>query len=737
MIRSGPLPAKRSIFHGVENMRSTQFFLPTALALLLAGMTEGADAPAPVDAKKVHWAWKAPVIPVLPAVRDPNWARNAIDRFILAKLESAGLAPAPAASPQQLIRRATFDLTGLPPTPEEVDAFVNDPSPNAWDKVIDRLLASPHYGERWGRHWLDLVRFAESNGYEFDEVRPNAWRYRDFVVQSFNDDKPYDRFIKEQLAGDELSPDDPQARIATGFNLLGPDMTDSSDKKQRRQNTLNDMTDTVGLAFLGMTITCARCHDHKFEPIPQTDYYRLQAFFTPAQFRLDVPVPPREQKAALEAAALELEKLTKPQRDALAEIEEPIRRKLFETKLARLPEETQKAHRTPEDERTGGQKELVETTLRLVRVASTEIIGKLNASDQQRYRELQLEIKKLEAKKPVMPIAMGIQDAAGPAPKTYLLGRGELSNPGDEVAPGFPVALLPGQKPLAAPIEPRKGSTGRRLALAEWLSDRSNPLTARVLVNRLWQHHFGRGIVPTASDFGVHGLPPTHPELLDWLACDFMDGGWQIKRLHKLILTSAAYRQGAAPTAAALKLDPDNRLFSRVNRLRLEGEIIRDSLLAVSGRLNPQMGGPGVFPPIPPDAIKGAKGWVVSSNPDDHRRRSMYIFARRNLRFPFLETFDLPDSNLSCPKREQSTTAPQALALLNAADVIEAADALAGRVSATAKTDDERIALAYRLALGRAPAETELTIARKFLDHSPMRELCRALFNLNEFVYLD
>jgi hypothetical protein len=684
-----------------------------------------------------HWAWQKPARSIQPTVQNAAWIRNPIDAFILARLEAAGLQPAPPASPAQLLRRVSFDLVGLPPTPDEIDSFCNDPAPNAWEKVIDRLLASPRYGERWGRHWLDLARFAESNGYEFDEVRPDAWRYRDYVIRSFNADKPYDRFIREQLAGDELYPDDPDALIATGFNLLGPDMTDSSDQAQRRQNTLNDMTDTAGLAFLGLTVGCARCHDHKFEPIPQTDYYRLQAFFSPATFRKDLPVATPPERAAHESATQEYLALTRSTRDAIAQLEEPHRQRLFNAKLAKLSVEAQLAHKTPPAQRTGGQRELVADTARRVAVSEKEIIKALSSDEQDQLKRLQGQLKQLEPRKPTpLPMTPGLQDAKDGA-KTYLLERGELRNRSTEMQPGFPIVLLPGHKSSDAAIRRLAASTGRRAALASWIAQPDHPLTARVLVNRLWQHHFGRGIVPTASDFGLRGERPTHPELLGWLATEFVRRGWSIKQMHKLMLVSSTYQQSTLASPQALKHDPDNQLFSRANRLRLEGEIIRDSLLAISGRLNLKMGGPGVFPPIPAEALQGSRGWAISPDPRDHVRRSVYIFARRNLRFPFLESFDLPDSNLSCPKRERSTTAPQSLALLNSMDVIDAAKALAARLQKETGSDQERITRAYRLTLGRPPSPVERQLAAEFLQESPLSELCRALSNVNEFVYLD
>jgi hypothetical protein len=708
------------------------------LLLATAAAAPAADEYVIPPAKRDHWAWKRPLRPPVPGVRDCAWVRNPVDAFVLARLEAEGIPPAPAAPREQLLRRVTLDLLGLPPTPAEVDLFVNDSAPDAWEKVVDRLLGSPHYGERWGRHWLDLARFAESNGYEFDEVRPNAYRYRDYVLAAFNDDRPYDRFVREQLAGDELYPDDLAARVATGFNVLGPDMTDSSDQAQRRQNTLNDMTDTAALSFLGLTVACARCHDHKFEPIPQTDYYRLQAFFSPAVFRRDLPIATAAERAAHDAAEKEYNALVKPLQDELAALERPYREKLYAERLARLSDEAQAAHRTPEARRTAAQQELVEKTARLLGVTPESVVQALTPADRLRHQELREKLKQFDGRKPpALPVAMGLADGNGPASRTFLLERGELSNHGEEVQPGFPIILTPEQQALPARLASRPGGAGRRAALAEWVAGRDNPLTARVLVNRVWQHHFGRGLVPTPSDFGVRGQRPTHPELLDWLAVAFMDGGWSLKRLHRLLLTSAAYRQSSKPAADALARDPDNRLLSRLNRVRLEGEVIRDCLLAVSGRLNRKMGGPGVFPPVPDDALRGTRDWTVSPDPRDHVRRSVYVFARRNLRFPFLEAFDLPDSNLSCPKREGSTTAPQALALLNDGDVVTAAQALAARVSTAAASEDERITLAYRLTLGRRPSQAERGLARDFLGQAPLSELCRALFNVNEFVYVD
>jgi Protein of unknown function (DUF1553)/Protein of unknown function (DUF1549) len=706
---------------------------------LLAPVAPAADDYPLTEKQRAHWAWQSPHRPTLPGVKDPAWVCNPVDLFVLARLEGDGVRPAPAAPREQLLRRVTFDLTGLPPTPEESDAFLNDPAPDAWEKVVDRLLASSRYGERWGRHWLDLVRYADSNGFEFDEPRPDAWRYRDYVVASFNQDKPYDRFVREQVAGDELWPDDPTVRIATGVHLLGPDMTDASDPAQRRQDTLNDMTDTTGLVFLGLTVGCARCHDHKFEPIPQADYYRLQAFFAPAVFRRDLLVATKQEQERYAVAAKEYAELVKPIQEEIAALEGPVRKQLVAARMAKLSDEAREAHATPDAQRTGGQKELVQQTARLLEVKPEEIVKGLAETDRARHKELLARLQEFDARKPVpLPVALGLQDATGPAPKTFVLERGERSAPADEVRPGFPLVLSKDYQTVDAQVEaPRPGTTGRRAALAAWLTRPDNPLVARVLVNRLWQHHFGRGLVATPSDFGMRGAASTHPELLDWLAMEFVASGWSVKHLHRLILTSAAYRQASRAPAEARAKDPDNLFFSRQNRQRLEGEAIRDSLLAVSGRLNHKMGGPGVFPPVPPEALKGSAGWKASPDPADHVRRSVYVFARRNLRFPFLEAFDLPDSNLSCPKRERSTTAPQALALLNSSDVAAAAKALGERVAREAQGEEEQVPLAYRLTLGRRPTVNEVKAARAFLAGSPLSELCRALLNVNEFVYVD
>lgn len=714
------------------------------------------------DADRQHWAFR-PVRSVQPPiVQDPHLPiENPIDQFVASKLEQNGLSFAPRAGKLIFIRRVTFDLIGLPATPDEIDEFLADDSPCCHERLIDRLLASPHYGERWGRHWLDLARYAETDGFEHDAVRPYSWRYRDYVIKSFNDDKAYDRFVREQLAGDELWPHDPESVTATGFNLLGPDMVDSSDQIQRRHNTLNDMTDTASLVFLGLTMGCARCHDHKFEPLSQRDYYALQAFFTPVKFDREKPIPTPAILAAYEAAMQEFSQ--HPKMRELAALEAPIRERLVERKVAGLSVEAQMAHKVPAEQRTSEQANLVLETAEKVKVSDKELIESLGDEEKREHTRLREEVKKLPRPAP-LPKAMALAPGDAASAKTFILHRGEYSQPGDEVPAGFPEAIglsfADSSDPASneANVSTTRTVTGTlpaqsrlsRAELANWIASEQNPLTSRVMVNRIWQHHFGRGLVPTPSDFGTHGQMPTHPELLEWLANEFCNRGWSIKHVHRLMLTSSTYRQVSAFNPEQMQLmadrerwtlastiDSENHLYWRMNRLRLEGEAIRDSLLAVSGDLNAAMGGQGVYPPIPRELFAGSNGWLISESTTEHCRRSVYIFSRRNLRFPFLEVFDAPDKNLSCPIREGSTTAPQSLTLLNAQEVTTAAKRLAIRIENEVNSAEQKINLAFRLTLGRSPKPNELLLAHQFLAESPFSEFCRALFNVNEFVYVD
>ena len=710
-----------------------------------------------------HWAFQSVQPAAVPKVQNQIWPKSPVDRFILAGLERAGLAPAPSANREQLIRRVTFGLLGLPPTPEEIDAFARDRTPDAFDRLVDRLLASPRYGERWARHWLDLARYAESDGFEHDAVRPHSWRYRDYVIQSFNADKPYDRFLREQIAGDELWPDSPAAITATAFNLLGPDMVDSADQVQRRLNTLNDMTDVSANVFLGLTLGCARCHNHKFEPLTQRDYFAMQAFFAPATFQGERAIPTTAERAAYDRAQKVYEEASRALRQQIEELEAPHRERLFNEKLAALSEDAQLAHKTPKSQRTVEQENTVQETAGMVKVVEQELAKALSDADRTRRQRLQNELKKIP-RPPLLPATMALVNTNGVPPHTFILHRGDYQQPGDAVEAGFPAILRSSRREEAQTSKaqnPNSGSqsersflalsaTSRRTALAAWLASPENPLTARVMVNRIWQHHFGRGLVATPSDFGTRGSRPTHPELLDWLAGEFVAQGWSIKALHRLILRSAAYQQSSEASPDALERDPENKLISRQNRARLEGEAIRDSLLAVSGQLNQIMFGPSVLPPLPADLATSAKNWTANSAAADHARRSIYVFARRNLRFPFFEVFDAPDNNVTCPERGRSVTAPQALTLLNSEEVLTAAGAAASRVMQEAGSTDERIDRAFQLTLGRAPTASERVKSRLFLrehrggsqqptqpNQTEFTALCRALFNLNAFVFVE
>ena len=689
-----------------------------------------------------HWAFRPPVRPPLPV---STGAEHPVDVFVREALRKKGLAPSPEADRATLLRRLSLDLTGLPPTVEQQDEFLNDRRPDAYERLVERLLASPAYGERWGQHWLDLARYADTDGYEFDAVRPDAWRYRDWLVRALNADMPYDRFIRLQVAGDELESGDADAWIATGFNRCYPDMVDANDQALRRQNALNDITETTGLVFLGLTLGCARCHDHKFDPVSIGDFYRLQAVFTPAKFRDDLPVGTEADRAAREPAMLAWrEKLTKTQR-ALLKLERPVREKLAPGIAAGTPDEVVSALGRPEaewtDQEVGSVFDALEKDPRIGVAAIAAELRRASPGpgESDVHAGLRRTLDDLKRNPPPpLPTARGLVDAGPRPPATFVLKRGDLTARGAQVEPGVPKVLE--SAPLR--IQPKDRSTGRRAALAAWLTGRDNPLTARVVVNRLWQGHFGRGIVATTSDFGLVGSEPTHPSLLDWLACELMDRGWSLKAMHRLIVTSRTYRRSSIGSPESRRLDPDAAELSRFPRRRLDGETIRDALLAVSGRLDRAMGGPGVFPELPPElAALNSRGlWPISPRESDRRRRSLYIFVRRNLRYPFFEAFDRPDTNASCPQRPTTTIAPQALSLLNSGLAFDAARALADRVRSESRGDtDAGIRRAYRLALGRVPEADELADARRFVSEGDAAwpAFCLALVNSNAFVYLD
>jgi hypothetical protein len=721
------------------------------------------------DEARRYWAFQKPVRQPVPMA-----GRNAVDAFLLKAMQDRGLKPAPRADAATLVRRAYLDLAGLPPSPAEVSAFVNDKSADAWEKLIDRLLASPHYGERWGRHWLDVARYADSNGYEHDFDRPNAWRYRDYVIASFNKDTPWNDFLREQLAGDELDTITPEGLIATGFlrNYAKVGFREK-DNPEFRYEYLDDMIATIGRGILGLTIQCARCHNHKFDPIPQKDYYRMQASlfgYVEVDHPLTTPERAREYEKNLADVTARIDNVRKKIRD----VERPYRELLLAEKYKKFPANVQEAIATPESQRTPGQTLLANQVVRTVSVSSTEIDRIMKPDDFAHKKVLADEQSRIEKERPTpIPVAMGITDGdyrftpdgpgdepapgkgikgeategsflhTGPGPyktpPSYFLIRGDVNSRGSLMKPGFVTVATTGNPPIEMP--PSSGRTsGRRRALAEWIVSRNNPLTARVIVNRIWSHHFGRGIVATLDNFGKMGEMPTHPELLDWLAVEFMDRGWSVKQMHRLLMTSDAYRMSSQyADDGNLQHDPENKFHWRFRARRLEAEIVRDSILAASGSLNREIGGPPVFPALQDEVLAQMSHGIWRKHPDgpDVWRRSVYIYRKRGLPFPMLETFDLPDQNISCGARGVSTVPTQALMLLNDEFVIKQAELFAERVNeAEPKQVNSQIELAYRLALGRIPDTHERELAREYLQTHSLAGFTHVLLNLNEFVYL-
>ncbi len=720
------------------------------------------------EQQRRFWAFQPVSKPAPPRVKSQNLVHNPIDSFILAKLEANNLKPNPPADRITLIRRAYLDLIGLPPSPEEVQAFATDKSPAAFEKVVDKLLASPQYGERWGRHWLDLARYADSAGFKADETRPNVWRFRDYVIQSFNEDKPYDRFVKEQIAGDELYPDDPGARIATGFNRLWPDESNLANPILRRQEILNDITDTAGSVFMGMTFGCARCHDHKFDPIPQKDYYRLQAFF--ANIRNDdrTSLLSGQSAIAYRRQLAEWENQTREIRAKMETILAKARTDKTREGIGMFPKEAQDAIFTPPEQRTPMQWQMYyRSASRLP--TDDQLAAGLRGEAKQRYADLKSELTKFNYLKPAdPPVAEAMIDASRDAPATYILSKGIWDAPEEEVQPGFPTIL---DANLAKIVSPEgANTTGRRSALANWLTDPKNPLMARVMVNRIWQYHFGTGIAGTSSDFGVMGDRPSDPQLLDYLAATFAEDGWSMKGMHRRIMLSNVYRESSAYQPEAIQIDPDNKMLWRFERHRMEGEAIRDSMLFVSGLLNPKMGGPGVFPPLPDGVTRGSKylSWQPEKNPAEANRRSVYVFVKRNLRYPMFEAFDFPDTHESCARRYATVNPTQPLALMNDDLVRGWAAALARRVlNDKGLVPEQQVERAFRIVFSRAPKDEERKTILEFLDTQaaeiaarlakdatvpmpagvppgmePARaaafvDFCQALLNSNEFLYVN
>jgi hypothetical protein len=626
------------------------------------------------------WSLRKPARPAEPAVKNEAWVRTPIDRFALAALEAAKRSPAAEADRRTLIRRATFDLTGLPPTPEELDGN------ESFEQAVDRLLASPRYGERWARHWMDVIRYADTNGFERDEFQTQIWRYRDYLIRSFNADKPFGQFIVEQLAGDEARPDDPDALIATAYLRLGPyDSTGSifMEEAKNRNELMTDLANTTGSAFLGLTMACANCHDHKYDPISQADHFRLRAFFAGVQRADDTIVDPGPERERIQKHNDAIESRIKGPLARIAEILEPAKK----AKKGKMGDADAAADLDDElRNELGWLRETVD-----------------------------------EERKGLLPFtrAMTVREA-GAVPATHLFYQGDFTQPREEIAPGFLSALDPNPAML-------KG--GRRSTIAAWIASPDNPLTWRVIVNRLWLHHFGRGIVATPNDFGFGGARPTNPALLDWLASELISNGGSLKALHRMILRSAAYRQKREPR-------------------RLDAEATRDAMLAVSGLMKPKTSGPPVWPPVAQHLLDAQPG-ILETKSDKSARdrmqqwftdpedvadvRSVFLVQKRVLTLPFLQPFDLPDMNVSCGRRDCTTVAPQALQLLNSRFSERMAVAFAARVEREGGGVDRAI----RLALGRGPTDAERRRAADFIGRHRLADFCRVLLNVNEFVYVD
>lgn len=700
-------------------MKKITFAVMLALATLAT--TNAADYESPGSFKRGSerpWAYSPLKPAAAPVVQNKAWVRTPIDAFVLAKLEAKGIAPSPEADRAVFIRRATLDAWGLLPTPEELKAFVGDKSPRAHERLVDRLLASPRYGERQARRWLDLTRYADSDGYNTDGTRPNIWRYRDYVVKAFNEDKPFDRFVKEQIAGDELWPDSLEARIATGFLRNFPDEINARDLNLKKQEVANDLTDTVGSVFLGTTFNCAQCHDHKTDKISQKEYYQLQAYLVNASWNDDVPALSGKALDDYKRQLAGWEEATKDIRAKREALLKPIVDKLESDRLSGFVPQTRDSINKPEGERNAYDRWIYHRNLWTMSGRTRNAENQLKTKDKDayaKYQALSEELKKFDAIKPKDPGTISTMAELGrDAPPTRVLFKGIYDRPLDEVKPGLP-ALLTDAEPQ---IRPTAGSSGRRTALAEWIASPDNALTARVFVNRQWAQFFGRGIVETVADFGKAGARPTHPELLDHLAADFVKNGWSVKKLQRQILLSSVYRQSSGPRTD-VQADPDNKLLWALPRQRLEAEQIRDSLLAASGLLEERLGGPSVFPPIPPNFDIGGQRnrWATSENPRDHHRRSLYVFVLRNSPYPLLDTFDWANPQSVHNRREVTTTAPQALALVNSDLVLEWSKSLAGRVIKEAGGNESaQIDRVYEILYARKPDTQEKARLIGFLD---------------------
>jgi len=726
------------------------------IAYLCVPLSHGAD---PASST---WAYKHQARPAVPNVQQKPWVHNPVDAFVLSRLEQAGLKPTPAAQKIVLLRRVTYDLTGLLPTTAECADFLHDNRPDAYERVVDRLLASNRFGERWAQHWLDVVRYAETEGYKMDRLRPEAFRYRDYVIRAFNSDMPYSRFLSQQIAGDETEPTNPDAIVATGFWRLHMEESNGDNYRRIRQDILDDNTDTFASAVLGLTFSCARCHDHKFDPISQRDYYRLQAFVSPMIQRDTIPLGTAQELADYAAKQAAWELATRKLRDEIELLTAEHARAIFEELLPALDADTQKALRTPLTERTPLQSQVAALAEKQVLIRQSRAYRRLTPDKRAHYDNLNRQLAEFDTMKPAkLPMAMSVGDVGTDVPATHLLGGGNFLRPRDEVQAGFPSAM--GDFNVAVVATP--SSTGRRTALARWLFQPGHPLTGRVIANRLWQEYFGEGIVGTPNDFGNMGEKATHPALLDYLASELADSGWKLKSLHRLIVTSNTYRQSsltdANPTEdRAERIDPDNDLIWHSQLRRRDAESLHDITLQVSGRLNERMFGLSSLPELPAPVNESRSAWYPDAREEDRYRRAIYITARRNLALPLLAAFDAPDRSASCPTRSTTISAPQSLVMLNSKFTLDQARRLAEQLTQSCGSDLSALVRdAYQATYSREPAPQELAAALRFLARqaqvarsSPVMikgaegrppaspaviDFCHALMNAVEFMYVE
>lgn len=688
------------------------------IALISSWIKQGAKAPtdeiAESAAKKTsnHWAFQPVVRHAPPAVKHADLVINEIDAFLFAKLEEAGLSPSVRTERGTLIRRVTLDLTGLLPTPEEVEAFINDPAPDAYDRLVDRLLASPHYGERWGRRWLDQARYADSNGFTRDMPR-NIWPYRDWVIDALNRDLPFDEFTIEQVAGDMLPEATLAQRVATGFHrntLINEE--GGTDPEQFRVEAVVDRVGTTGQVFLGLTVGCAQCHDHKYDPVTQREFYQLYAFLNNAEFdpkdpyqpKLDVPDSLQiargavERKSEIKAQVAKLDEQFKGESYATFAVErEAWVKALTEDQKKALPFNVNNAVSLPERDRSEQHKRDLDAWYKAL------------PEPRKKYPLLE-QIAQLKTAEPTFPDTMVMVERPEPR-ETFVQLRGDFLRLGAKVQPGVPEVLPP---------LPNEGRAYNRLDLARWLVDAKNPLTPRVIVNRLWLGYFGRGLVETDNDFGTQGSPPSHPELLDWLASEFIAHGWSLKRLHRLIVTSHAYQQSSQLRPDLEEVDPINRLLGRQSRIRLDAELVRDAALSASGLLTEKLGGASVYPPQPEgvfDFTQDKKPWKAAEG-EDRFRRGMYTYLWRSSPYPAMTVFDFPDANVACTRRNRSNTPLQSLTLANDLTFVEFAQGLARRIVRESGTldDAQRLRYAFRVCFAREPSAEEQTRLRTTLE---------------------